>query len=93
MATTTVSIRMDSELKRRFEQFCEDVGMSMTTAFTIYAKKVVNEDRIPFDIGREIPNEETLAAIDEVRRMKADPSLGKSYTSVNELFEDLNADD
>lgn len=93
MATTTVSIRMDSELKRRFEQFCEDVGMSMTTAFTIYAKKVVNENRIPFDIGREIPNEETLAAIDEVRRMKADPSLGKSYTSVNELFEDLNADD
>lgn len=93
MATTTVSIRMDSELKRRFEQFCEDVGMSMTTAFTIFAKKVVNENRIPFDIGREIPNEETLAAIDEVRRMKADPSLGKSYTSVNELFEDLNADD
>lgn len=93
MATTTVSIRMDSELKRRFEQFCEDVGMNMTTAFTIFAKKVVSEDRIPFDIGREIPNEETLAAIDEVRRMKADPSLGKSYTSVNELFEDLNADD
>ena len=93
MATTTVSIRMDSELKRRFEQFCEDVGMNMTTAFTIFAKKVVNENRIPFDIGREIPNEETLAAIDEVRRMKADPSLGKSYTSVNELFEDLDADD
>lgn len=91
MATTTVSIRMDSELKRRFEQFCEDVGMSMTTAFTIYAKKVVNENRIPFDIGREIPNEETLAAIDEVRRMKADPSLGKSYTDAREMVRDLLA--
>ena len=92
MATTTVSIRMDSELKRRFEQFCEDVGMSMTTAFTIYAKKVVNENRIPFDIGREIPNEETLAAIDEVRRMKADPSLGKSYTDVDQMMEELVRD-
>ena len=91
MATTTVSIRMDSELKRRFEQFCEDVGMNMTTAFTIFAKKVVNEDRIPFDIGREIPNEETLAAIDEVRRMKADPSLGKSYTDAREMVRDLLA--
>lgn len=91
MATTTVSIRMDSELKRRFEQFCEDVGMSMTTAFTIFAKKVVNENRIPFDIGREIPNEETLAAIDEVRRMKADPSLGKSYTDAREMVRDLLA--
>ena len=91
MATTTVSIRMDSELKRRFEQFCEDVGMNMTTAFTIFANKVVNEDRIPFDIGREIPNEETLAAIDEVRRMKADPSLGKSYTDAREMVRDLLA--
>ena len=91
MATTTVSIRMDSELKRRFEQFCEDVGMNMTTAFTIFAKKVVHENRIPFDIGREIPNEETLAAIDEVRRMKADPSLGKSYTDAREMVRDLLA--
>ena len=91
MATTTVSIRMDSEPKRRFEQFCEDVGMNMTTAFTIFAKKVVNENRIPFDIGREIPNEETLAAIDEVRRMKADPSLGKSYTDAREMVRDLLA--
>ena len=91
MATTTVSIRMDSELKRRFEQFCEDVGMNMTTAFTIFAKKVVNENRTPFDIGREIPNEETLAAIDEVRRMKADPSLGKSYTDAREMVRDLLA--
>ena len=91
MATTTVSIRMDSELKRRFEQFCEDVGMNMTTAFTIFAKKVVNENRIAFDIGREIPNEETLAAIDEVRRMKADPSLGKSYTDAREMVRDLLA--
>ena len=91
MATTTVSINMDSELKRRFEQFCEDVGMNMTTAFTIFAKKVVNENRIPFDIGREIPNEETLAAIDEVRRMKADPSLGKSYTDAREMVRDLLA--
>lgn len=90
MATTTVSIRMDSELKRRFEQFCEDVGMNMTTAFTIFAKKVVNEDRIPFDIGREIPNEETLAAIKEARM---GIGLSRGFTSVKELMEDLNADD
>ncbi len=90
MATTTVSIRMDSELKRQFEQFCEDVGMNMTTAFTIFAKKVVNENRIPFDIGREIPNEETLAAIKEARM---GIGLSRSYTSMEELMEDLNADD
>ena len=40
---TNVNIRMDKELKKQFETFCNDVGMSMTTAFTIFAKKVVRE--------------------------------------------------
>lgn len=48
---TNVNIRMDKELKKQFEAFCNDVGMSMTTAFTIFAKKVVREQRIPFEIG------------------------------------------
>ena len=48
---TNVNIRMDKELKKQFETFCNDVGMSMTTAFTIFAKKVVREQRIPFEIS------------------------------------------
>ena len=43
MANTTISIRMNEELKRQFESFCDDVGMSMTTAFTIFARKTVRE--------------------------------------------------
>ena len=39
MAQTNINIRMDAELKRQFEEFCADVGMSMTTAFTVFAKK------------------------------------------------------
>ena len=80
MAQTSVNIRMDADLKRQFEAFCSDMGMSMTTAFCIFAKKVVREYRIPFEIGGDVPNEETRQAIEEVQRMKADPSLGKSYT-------------
>ena len=56
MAQTNISIRMDAELKRQFEAFCADVGMSMTTAFCVFAKKVVRENRIPFEISGEIPN-------------------------------------
>ena len=91
MAQTTVNIRMDAELKKQFEAFCADVGMSMTTAFCVFAKKTVREYRIPFEIGAELPNEETRKAIEEVRRMKADPSLGKSYTDVDAMMEELLA--
>lgn len=46
----TISLRIDAELKKQFEEFCEDVGMTMTTAITIFAKKTVRENRIPFEI-------------------------------------------
>lgn len=58
MAQTSVSIRMDAELKRQFEEVCADLGMSMTTAFTIYVKKVLQEDRIPFEISRNVQNKD-----------------------------------
>lgn len=51
MATTTVSIRMDDTLKKNMEQTCAELGMNMTTAFIIYAKKVTREKRIPFDVS------------------------------------------
>lgn len=89
MAQTNINIRMDAELKRQFEAFCADVGMSMTTAFCVFAKKVVRENRIPFEVSGEIPNEETRKALKEVQRMKKDPSLGKSYTDVDEMMRDL----
>lgn len=89
MGQTNVSIRMDNDLKEQFSAFCTDMGMTMTTAFNIFAKKAVREYRIPFEIGAPRPNAETQEALDEVRRMKADPSLGKRYTDVDEMMKDL----
>lgn len=91
MASTSINIRMDSDLKKQFEAFCEDMGMNMTTAFNIFAKKAVREYRIPFEISGDIPNNETIEAIKEVERMKADPALGKSYTDVDKMMEELLA--
>ncbi|HIZ57970.1 MAG TPA: type II toxin-antitoxin system RelB/DinJ family antitoxin [Candidatus Faecalibacterium gallistercoris] len=91
MASTNINIRMDADLKRQFESFCADMGMSMTTAFTIFAKKAVREYRIPFEVGAETPRAQTLEAMEEVKRMKADPSAGKTYASVDQMMEDLLA--
>jgi DNA-damage-inducible protein J len=50
MATTAVNFRMDSDLKNDFAQICDDIGMSVSTAFTVFAKKVVREHAIPFEL-------------------------------------------
>ncbi len=53
MAQTSINIRIDEELKKQFDAFCSDIGMSMTTAFCVFAKTVVREKRIPFEITTE----------------------------------------
>lgn len=50
MSQTNINIRMDEELKKQFDKFCSDIGMSMTTAICVFAKKVVKEQKIPFEI-------------------------------------------
>lgn len=55
MAQTNINIRMDEELKRQFEALCQNIGMSMTTAFTIFAKKMVSENKVPFALTANDP--------------------------------------
>ena len=53
MAQAMVNFRMDKELKNNMEQTCKEMGLSMTTAFTIFANKVTKEKRIPFEVAVE----------------------------------------
>ena len=50
MAQSTISISIDEKLKKDFNMMCNDFGMDINTAIIIFAKKVVNERRIPFAI-------------------------------------------
>lgn len=88
MPTININIRMDSKLKKDFEEFCKDVGMNMSTAFTLFAKRTVRDNQIPFEISREIPNKETRAALEDVENGR---NLIGPFTSVDELMDDLNA--
>ena len=51
MAQVLVNFRMDEDLKKSMEHTCQSLGMNMTTAFTIFAKKMSREKRIPFDVS------------------------------------------
>ena len=53
MAQTSVNIRMDTATKEAFDKFCDEIGLSVSAAFNIFAKTVVREQRIPFELTAE----------------------------------------
>ena len=65
MAQTNVNIRMDEDLKREFDKICNDLGLTMTAAFTVFAKTVVRQQRIPFEISKVVLSAHTVSAIEE----------------------------
>ena len=90
MATTNITMRMDEDLKSQLQELVSNLGMDMTTFFTVSAKQAVREQRIPFAISMDVPNADTIRAIDDVRHRR---NLSRSFSSVEELMEDLNAED
>ena len=53
MATTSITIRMDENLKKQAEALFEEMGLNITTAFTIFTKAVVRQGKIPFEIAAD----------------------------------------
>ena len=48
---TTVSLRFDDKMKKELDELCDELGMNLTTFFTIYAKKALRERKIPFEVS------------------------------------------
>ena len=64
MAQTTLSVRMDDSLKSDCDKVCNELGLSMTTAFTMLAKKMTREKRLPFEVSVDpFYSEENLARL------------------------------
>lgn len=89
MAQTTFTVRMDADTKKAFSELCSNIGLTMSTAFSIYAKKAVAEQRIPFSLTA---NTDTVSAIKEVEKLKKDPNK-KIYNSFSEVLEELETDE
>ena len=85
MAQTSINFRMDEDLKREMEATCQDLGITMTTAFTIFAKKMSREKRIPFDVSVDPFYSE--ANMSRLRRAIADVESGKARLTEHELIE------
>ena len=88
MATTNVSIRMDTELKAQADELFAELGMNLSTALNIFVRQSLREGGIPFEIRTDRPNKETIAAMLEAENIAKDPNV-KGYTDLDEMFADL----
>ena len=91
MASVNVTIRMDEDIKHQADDLFSDLGMSLSGAITVFIKQAIRQQAIPFNISRDIPNRETLEAIEEVQRLKNDPTK-KTYDSFDEILKELDSE-
>ena len=85
MAQSTISIRMDSTLKAEFDTVCRDLGMSMSTAVVMLAKKMTREKRLPFEVSADPFYSE--ANIRYLEGILHDIETGKAHFEEHELIE------
>ncbi len=85
MATTSITIRMDEDLKKQAETLFNEIGMNMTTAFTVFAKAAVRQQKIPFEIAADPFYSETN--MNRLKKAVADIKSGKAKLTEHELIE------
>ena len=85
MGQVNVNIRMDKNLKESFDYFCSSIGMNMTTAFCVFARQAVREQRIPFEIVAD-----PFYSQNNIRRLEKainDVKSGRAKLTAHELIE------
>ena len=87
---TTMTIRMNKNVKQEAQKLFSALGMDMTTAINVFLRQAIRAQGLPFAVRLELPNEETLAAFEEGERMLCDPAAPR-FNSVDALFDDLEA--
>jgi DNA-damage-inducible protein J len=86
MGQTTMSIRMDENIKKRFDIFCADAGMNATVAVNMFTRAVLREKRIPFEIAA---SDDPFYSECNIRHLNASIArLEAGSGTVHELIED-----
>lgn len=91
MAQATFSVRMDERIKKQFDELCQEFGMNASTAINIFAKAVVRQRKIPFEISSpetEITREGAMQAFNALRAQAV--HNGVADMSLDEINKEIN---
>ncbi|VTS73086.1 type II toxin-antitoxin system RelB/DinJ family antitoxin [Streptococcus australis] len=87
MSKTSMSIRLDSEVKEQAQQVFNNLGMDMTTAINIFLRQAIQYQGLPFDVRLD----ENRKLLEVLRDLNQNRNMSQSFESVSDLMEDLRA--
>ena len=87
MSKTSMSIRLDSEVKEQAQQVFNNLGMDMTTAINIFLRQAIQYQGLPFDVRLD-ENRKLLEVLTDLNQNR---NMSQSFESVSDLIEDLRA--
>lgn len=92
MAKVATTLSIDADVKKDAQELFSDFGLDLSTAVGMFLRQSVREQRIPFEVKRDVPNAETIAAIEEAKEMEAHPERYKGYSSFKDVLNEVSAD-
>lgn len=93
MAKVSTNLSIDADLKKAAQELFSDLGMDLSTAFSIFLKQAIRVQGMPFVISRNENRAETIEAILEFYAMKLHPEQYKRYSSFKSAMEDVLSDE
>lgn len=87
MSKTSMSIRLDSEVKEQAQQVFNNLGMDMTTAINIFLRQAIQYQGLPFDVRLD----ENRKLLEVLTNLDQNRNMSQSFESVSDLMEDLRA--
>ena len=90
MLQAVVNVRMDEEVKRSMEETCKELGITMSTAFNIFARKMSREKRIPFEVSIDpFYSENNIPAkIESIKQLEEGKVVKKSLKELEEMADE-----
>jgi DNA-damage-inducible protein J len=92
MAQTAMTVRLDNQIKMKFDRLCEEFGMSANTAINVFVKAVIRHGGIPFSITAEsndLVREQAKIAFRDLRRLAVEST--EPEMSLDEINEEIKA--
>ena len=84
---TTISLRLDDDMKKELDAMCDEMGMNITTFFMIYAKKALRDRKIPFEIVAPVDPFYSKQNMDKIRESEKQIKEGKVIVKTMEELE------
>ena len=87
MSQTLVNIRIDEDVKKSMEETCKELGITMSAAFNMFARKMSREKRIPFEVSIDpFYSESNLKAINKsIKQLEEGKVVVKTIEELEEM--------